>query len=428
MKCNTQTRGGLEAHRNDPGERLADLGPSGGASRPEGPTSFLEASGAPFRGGSEGGNAGPSGPPSAPDTTLIHRNKSCSPELTRTYDLENQELADEGDRGQGEASFPTRLERYGSAHQRADQMGEFLRAQALAGDQSNGVPVLKLLELAAELQGCGSVLVFRNYLDVDRIRLHAARFCKRDKLCPFCAIRRGAKLLRRYAERVSQMLEARPAWGAGACMVTFTIKNGSDLVERFDHLRRSMKTLMDRRKNQLTRGQGYTEASAAAAAVSSVEIKRGRGSQLWHPHSHQAWFGERMPDQERLRAEWAEITGDSHQVDVRPFHFREAGLAPTVDNIAPDFAEIFKYAVKFSTMTLHDAWDAHCQLRARRLVFSFGQLYGVEEPDDLTDEQLQEEDVPFIDMVYAYTGGGAYELQDVENGPGRGMNRSTDLA
>ena len=36
---------------------------------------------------------------------------------------------------------------------------------------------------------------------MDKVKLHAAQFCKAHLLCPLCAIRRGAKALAAYLER-----------------------------------------------------------------------------------------------------------------------------------------------------------------------------------------------------------------------------------
>ena len=38
-------------------------------------------------------------------------------------------------------------------------------------------------KLATKLQGCANYLVFKRYLTVDEVRLHAANFCKKHLLC-----------------------------------------------------------------------------------------------------------------------------------------------------------------------------------------------------------------------------------------------------
>ena len=65
--------------------------------------------------------------------------------------------------------------------------------------------------------------------------------------------------------------------------------------------------------------------------------------------------------------------------------------------------EVFKYAVKFSDLTLEDNWHAAQILKGKRLLNSFGLFRGVEIPDSLLDEPLDE--LPYWDRFYRYLGG-----------------------
>ena len=82
-------------------------------------------------------------------------------------------------------------------------------------------------KLATKLQGCANYLVFKRYLTVDEVRLHAANFCKKHLLCPFCAMRRGAKYLQVYKQRLDVVLQENP--NLRAFMVTLTVKDGENL-------------------------------------------------------------------------------------------------------------------------------------------------------------------------------------------------------
>jgi hypothetical protein len=117
--------------------------------------------------------------------------------------------------------------------------------------------------------------------------------------------------------------------------------------------------------------------------------------------------------QAELRREWRGITADSQQVHVRAFDYVLKGLAANEAAIASDLVEVFKYALKFSEMSLADCWNAAQLLHGRRLVGSAGALYGVPEPEDLLDDQVQE-DEPFVQLLYRHVaggwGGGGYEL------------------
>lgn len=288
------------------------------------------------------------------------------------------------DEASGIEALPKRVDRYGDAKRRALEVAEYIeRSHSPA--------------LAEKLHNCGNYLVFRHYFTVDEIRLHAAQFCKKHLLCPLCAIRRGSKALQAYLPRYEVIRASnvllRPF------LLTLTVKDGADLKERFNHLLKSQHELWHRKR----RGRGSV-LDGVAAAVWSYEVKRGRGSGLWHPHLHMVAMAEHQPDALELASEWRNITGDSFIVDVRPID---------QDDPASGFLEVFKYALKFSDMDPGDTFAAYSVLKGRRLVGSAGMFRGIEIPTDLTDTPF--DDLPFVDLFYRYIEGG-YSLQ---RGPGR---------
>lgn len=283
------------------------------------------------------------------------------------------------------AALPVRLSRYSKAHHRAIDMANY------AGQRGH-------VKEAARLRRCGDYLLFRDYYRVDKVRLHAAEFCHKHLLCPLCAIRRGAKLVRSYLDRLTVVREQHP--GLCAYLVTLTVKNSDDLGERFRHLKSAMRVYSQARRSHL-RGRGpHVEIAKAAAVVGSYEFKRGSGSGKWHPHTHQIWLCLTPPDPEKLSREWLDITGDSYIVHVRPFDDQE--------DVTEGFLEVFKYAVKFSDLPLEDNWHGYETLRGRNLVFSLGAFRGVEVPEELADEPLDDE--PFVELLFRFAKGAGYSL------------------
>ena len=65
--------------------------------------------------------------------------------------------------------------------------------------------------------------------------------------------------------------------------------------------------------------------------------------------------------------------------------------------------EVFKYAVKFSDLTLEDNWFAAQRLKGKRLLNSFGLFRGVEVPESLLDEPL--DSLPYWDRFYRFIQG-----------------------
>lgn len=290
-------------------------------------------------------------------------------------------LADDTSKGAtSKGQFPARLKRYGDAKKRSLAMSDYIRQNQPHYEK-----------LSKTISDCGNYLVFRDYYTVGEIRLSKACFCKKHLLCPLCAIRRGAKLLSRYIDRFHDVKAANGQ--LTPYLVTFTVKDGDSLQERFKHLQKSIQTYHKRRH----RKNSSCEALKAHGAVWSYEVKRGSGSGSWHPHVHAIWLCESPPDQAQLSAEWHSITGDSYIVDVRKIN------TSSDEKTVKGFLEVFKYAVKFSDQSEEDTWHCHEVLSGRRLIGSFGSLYGIPEPDDLADDPL--EGLPFVEYFYEFIGG-----------------------
>lgn len=286
------------------------------------------------------------------------------------------------------SGLPVRLDRYSRAHHRALDMADYAREK---GE----------VKTAINLAACGHHLLFRDYFQIGKVRLHAARFCRKHLLCPLCAIRRGAKSVQAYLARLHVIKEENP--GLRASLVTLTVKDGENLQERFQHLQNSFYRLQQARRSYL-RGKGpHVELAKIQGAVGSYEFKRGRNSGLWHPHLHMVVLHRADIDHRRLSEDWLKYTGDSFIVDVTPFHNQEDPI--------DGFLEVFKYAVKFSDLPLADNWHGFKTLSGKRLVFSFGLFWGVEVPDEMTDEGLDEQ--PFIEILYRFARGVGYQADQV---------------
>jgi len=278
-------------------------------------------------------------------------------------------------------NFGDRLARYGQAHARSLAMLEHLR----------GAPSVEATKTATGLASCGNYLHFREYFTVGKVRLHNASFCKQHLVCPLCAIRRGAKALGAYLARWEVIRAERP--DLKPYLLTLTVKNGDDLEERQAHLTRSLKRLMHHRRdfNAGTRGAPWTELCKAEGGVYTLELtNKGKG---WHPHCHMIVLAASAPSQSAISAEWHRITGDSMIVDCRPI----------TGDPSEGFMEVFKYAVKFSDLSLADNWQAAQVLKGKRLLNSFGLFRGVEVPESLLDEPL--DSLPYWDRFYRFVQG-----------------------
>jgi len=309
-------------------------------------------------------------------------------------------LAEEVQRGFDESGkLPDRLVRYAFARDRALANLSQIRVHAT----ENPVFSAHLQQVAPKIAVCGDYLAFRHYYTVGKVRLTAANFCKVHLLCPLCAIRRGSKALEAYLTRFDIIKAENP--GLRASMLTLTVKNGQDLAERFQHLKKSLKTMLERRRKTLARARGWhSEFAKIAGLVGSIELTKDGaldGSESgWHPHAHMIVLHADNFDYARLQAEWLKITGDSHVLRVDALHHP--------DEPAQDFLEVFKYALKFADLTPEQNIDAYEVMRGKRLLFSAGLFWGVDVPEELTDTPL--DDLPYIELFYAYLHSSVYSL------------------
>jgi Replication protein len=299
------------------------------------------------------------------------KNRHHDPERENPEELALDGVSD------GIEALPRRVERYGNAKKGALDVAEYIGSLA------------EHKTIADRVKTCGDYLVFRHYFTVDQVKLHGAKLCMVHLLCPLCAIRRGSRALKSYLDRWEVIRAEKTS--LKPFLVTLTVKDGPDLEERFKHLHKSQRELWMRKH----RGRG-SALDGVAGAVWSYEIKRGKGSGLWHPHLHMIALAENQPDADLLASEWHNITGDSFIVDVRPIQ---------QDDPAEGFMEVFKYAVKFSDQPPADTLQAWLTLRGKRLLGSAGCFRGVPEPEDLMDDETALADLPFATLFYRFMQG-----------------------
>ena len=68
-------------------------------------------------------------------------------------------------------------------------------------------------------------------------------------------------------------------------------------------------------------------------------------------------------------------------------------------------AEVCKYALKFGDLSVENTWEAFKVLKGKRLTGSFGLLWGVKIPENLADEMPDDQDLPYLEMLYKFVYG-----------------------
>ena len=291
-----------------------------------------------------------------------------------------------------EGTLAKRIERYQRAKLRSLKMLDFIEHE-LRNSAAKNSRGQRLKKQADRLRNCGTWLDFAYYfgwLEGDlksRYRLIRANFCGQPLLCNFCAVRRSVKALTVYLERYRYIMQMKPY--LMPFLITLTVKNGPDLGERFEHIRKSFRTLQDNRRRYLSspHKQKFTQLAKVKAGAGAYENTYNPRSKAHHVHIHLIGLCDGIPAHKPLSDEWRQITGDSFIVDIRP--------CQDINNPESAFKEVFKYVLKFSTMPLDVNYQAAQVLARRRLLISFGDFWGTKIPEQLTDEPLDMEHVEY---------------------------------
>ena len=256
---------------------------------------------------------------------------------------------------------------------------------------------IKALKSAHKLNECGNYLLFKNFYTIGEVKLSKLRTCGQHLLCPFCAAIRASRAIQKYVERIDQVLQENRK--LKPVLITLTVKNGSDLAERSEHLMKSFRTLLERRRDYEKKGRGFNEFCKVQGAMYSYENTFNEKTDEWHPHIHMFALVDQWIDQQEFSEYWHSLTGDSMVVDVRRAR-KEKG-----HGYSKAAAEVCKYALKFGDLSVEKTWAAFNVLQGKRLTGSFGLLWGVKIPENLADEMPDDQDLPYLEMLYKFVSG-----------------------
>ena len=206
-----------------------------------------------------------------------------------------------------------RITRFASLKHRAKKQEKYLWTLFTPGNPSDESQLA--VKSAQKLSECGNYLLFKNYFTVGEIRLSKMQTCQQHLLCPFCAALRASKSMQKYLERIDQVLQENRK--LKPVLITLTVKNGSDLAERSEHLMKSFRALLERRRDYEKKGRGFNEFCKVQGAMYSYENTFNEKTDEWHPHIHMFALVDQWIDQQEFSEYWHSITGDSMVLDVR---------------------------------------------------------------------------------------------------------------
>lgn len=249
--------------------------------------------------------------------------------------------------------------------------------------------------LGAQVEGCGSWLHFREWIEPGETRLLNANFCKRHLLCQACAVRRAGRMNESYLPKVEQVTAAHPH--LVPAMVTLTVKNGPDLAERVEHLKASWKRMGSAKRKASSNPDKNKpiEWNKVMGSLRALEVTRSKEGE-WHPHFHVFVLLSSYINHSRFSEEWRRFTGDSIVV----------GITKCRGGFAAGLREVLKYSCKFSSMTPAETYEVYRTLVGSRLIDPQGCLRGVKEPD-IDSDDIEGLTGPYHDFIATW----AFESQ-----------------
>jgi hypothetical protein len=125
-----------------------------------------------------------------------------------------------------------------------------------------------------------------------------------------------------------------------------------------------------KRKGAGDHRHGQIEWNKVVGSIRAIEVKRGDGSGVWHPHIHAYVLMSEKINKFHLSAEWERFTGDSFVVDYRDCK----------NGIVPGLMEVLKYVSKPTELVPADLHHLYETAKGSRFVDPQGILRGVPEP------------------------------------------------
>ena len=202
------------------------------------------------------------------------------------------------------------------------------------------------------IRECCNVLRFANYWK-GKVKLHSANFCKYDKFCLACSTRRAIKKIQHFIQWIEKNWLQEKNW----YHITLTIRHNKSqtLEQNMDRIMKYKKEIaLAVRNSKRPNQKKQSFFSQFDGMVSSVEVTHWKNGR--HPHIHALVCTDNDIELEYFQKLWTKsnrkliierhnLTKDSYcvamrKLDVSKNHFDRQGIA-----------EVFKYAVKFSTLT-----------------------------------------------------------------------------
>lgn len=237
----------------------------------------------------------------------------------------------------------------------------------------------KAKDFFKNLLNCGSWLEFRHYKKTNQTKLHHANFCKRDRLCIPCAVRRAYKQQNRFMQIIEQdKTFLQKDWYYVVIPVKHTKKETYETVmNRVIKLRKQLIASM----NNSRKGKHNNFWAYFGGGMYSQEVTKTDNG--WNVHLNlilNAEKGVKIPLKaiKNRRGQVSTQNGDLRAWLIKHYDSQIHNISQIKDNnnLRGDLVEVLKYSLKFSSLSQQELFYVFVKSVGVRLFGAFGNMYG----------------------------------------------------
>jgi hypothetical protein len=256
------------------------------------------------------------------------------------------------------------------------------------------------------ISDCGSWLEFRNYYKQDKTKLHNANFCKKDKLCPACAMRRASKQVKKVYDTISYSDKLKNKnWYYIVLPVKHNITEDFETVfnrakDGLQKLRKSLDNAKQKRaKNFFSQFDGlfYSFEVTKSSNGWNVHINllccSDKEIQGIYKYTHKN--GQVTYQHHDIMRDWSKYTDNNSYM-----HSINKLDTSSKDDIIKNLLEVFKYSLKFQDLENKDLLEVYEKTYQKRLLGAFGILYNIKLDVELENDEVLDEE--FLEIVYRF--------------------------
>ena len=229
------------------------------------------------------------------------------------------------------------------------------------------------------LYDCGSWLNFRYYKNQKQIKLHTGNFCKRDKLCVACAVRRAYKQQIKFMSIIETNKDLlKQDWYYIVLPIKHT-KNDyyDDVMERVISMRKKITQSMRNSR----KGKSNNFWSSFDGGMYSQEVTHNDNG--WNVHLNlivNAPKGTKIPLKSinNRRGQVSYQNEDLRLFMMKNYDSQMHNISKIEDNtkLRDEIVEVLKYSLKFSSLTQQQLFYVFVKSVGVRLFGTFGNLWG----------------------------------------------------